>query len=510
MSKTSYDLLTEPLFHATVGEQAQTLTLPGCLAALSRGEPLVMRRLRPHQRHPWHTFTVQLAAIALHRAGASAPWPGEDAWRGALLALTGSREPWCLVVDDLAQPAFMQPPVPERAPSVLKSSAREPDVLDLLQLAKNHDVKRAKMGSAQPQDWAFVLIALQTFEGFGGAGNYGVFRMNGGLGNRPDVSVCTEEPRFSREVGLLLSRRPELLASYPYADGGIALLWLEPWDGKASCPLNILDPFVIEVCRRVRIAADGASLEARFGTSKSARVEQELRGNTGDLWTPIRKKDGAGLTMGAQGPTYARIHDWALSGDWQPSPALDPDGAAAVELVVRALIRGQGTTDGYHERRIPISGTSRRGWGQLGHREQLAALSSSRITLIGDFRRKVLRQALLTYLQGGRDERALNLSDDGAKPFLEAFERDVDDSFFLRLFDDVERDEVDRAVEFERHLRDLGRRQLERCFEGAPTADARQLRAVARADSLFRGKCHRILKQLAHAEAAAREERSAS
>jgi len=44
-------------------------TLFGAFAALARGEAWSFPALRPHQRKPWHAFTVQVAALALIRAG---------------------------------------------------------------------------------------------------------------------------------------------------------------------------------------------------------------------------------------------------------------------------------------------------------------------------------------------------------------------------------------------------------------------------------------------------------
>ncbi len=44
-------------------------SLFGVFAALARGEAWSFTALRPHQREPWHAFTVQVAALALIRAG---------------------------------------------------------------------------------------------------------------------------------------------------------------------------------------------------------------------------------------------------------------------------------------------------------------------------------------------------------------------------------------------------------------------------------------------------------
>ena len=41
-------------------------SLPALLAALAADTVRDFPALRPHQRHPWHAFLSQLAAIALH------------------------------------------------------------------------------------------------------------------------------------------------------------------------------------------------------------------------------------------------------------------------------------------------------------------------------------------------------------------------------------------------------------------------------------------------------------
>ncbi len=44
-------------------------SLFAAFAALASGAAWSFPALRPHQREPWHAFTVQVAALALIRAG---------------------------------------------------------------------------------------------------------------------------------------------------------------------------------------------------------------------------------------------------------------------------------------------------------------------------------------------------------------------------------------------------------------------------------------------------------
>ena len=170
-------------------DEAGTLhrgSLFAVFAALSRGEAWSFPALRPHQREPWHAFTVQVAALALIRAGLDEPPSDETAWRDLLLALTdGQSEAWELVVDDWSKPALLQPPMVEAANrGDYKNTILTADALDTLVTAKNHDLKGERMVNASEEDWLFALVTLQTASAYGGAKTYGASRMNGKTGSR--------------------------------------------------------------------------------------------------------------------------------------------------------------------------------------------------------------------------------------------------------------------------------------------------------------------------------------
>ena len=211
-----HNILTDPLIRFDhSGGSRQKASLPEVYAALMADQVDAFPALRPHQRHAWHAFLVQLGAMAMHRAGATEPRADADEWMRIIRALTQDDfpgdEPWQLVVDDITKPAFMQPPArsKERAKDY-KSAVATPDELDMLVTSKNHDLKSAVAVQAGVDDWIFALITLQTMEGFGGAGNYGISRMNGGLGNRPAFSLApsgqglggSRKARHHRPVGI--------------------------------------------------------------------------------------------------------------------------------------------------------------------------------------------------------------------------------------------------------------------------------------------------------------------
>ena len=379
------NILTEPIIRvAPTGGAAVSVSLPETYALLMADRVEAFPALRPHQRHAWHAFLCQLGAMALYRAGASAPPGDTEGWQALLRGLTAEwpeDEPWQLVVADITQPALMQPPAGSAALAAeFRNRVETPDELDMLVTSKNHDLKGSVVSQANADDWLFALVTLQTMEGFSGAGNYGISRMNGGLGNRPAFTL-TPSTRIGRhirrDIGALLEHRSSLIADYSVVDGGVELLWTLPWDGAASEALNLnkVGPFYIEVCRRVRLHQAAGRLYASRTTSKAARiVAKTLNGGvTGDPWALVDRRDKKGdkvLTLPKEGFTYRRVSDYFNAQEWT-APALLQLTAAEkaagrdMQLVARATVRGQGKTEGYYERVIPLRPQAARAVGGM-------------------------------------------------------------------------------------------------------------------------------------------------
>ena len=207
------NLITDPILTLSDGDR---VSLPALFAAMAQGRVRGFPALRPHQRPAWHMFLVQLGALALWQAGREdVPEEAAD-WAVYLRNLTRDHAgdaPWRLVVEERGKPAFLQPPDPG---GLRWSTMETPDALDLLITSRNHDLKQAVARHAAAEDWVFALVSLQTSEGYGGAGNHGIARMNGGSSSRPmlglassrtgDVSV---DPSgwWSRDVRQLLAAR---------------------------------------------------------------------------------------------------------------------------------------------------------------------------------------------------------------------------------------------------------------------------------------------------------------
>lgn len=490
-----HDLLTEPLLSIRLADgMRQRLSLPALFVALGDDRVEDFPRLRPHQSHAWHAFLVQSAALALQAGGGS--WPeSEDAWRQALLSLSGE-EPaaWALVVADLAKPALLQPPVSEGDLRAFKRTLPTPDALDVLITAKNHDLKMERMVRPQPEHWVYALVTLQTTDGYLGAGNYGIARMNGGLASRPCVSYTPGVrwgPRFKRDVEALREAREAIVAEHDLAaSGGLGLLWLAPWDGTASLAWEGCDPFFIEICRRIRLVADsGDALSARMATSKVERLDAKARkGNTGDPWTPILKSEAKALTVSGGGFTYDLLQLLMFSGDVLRGAAQAPrsvERGDALDFYAAVLVRGQGKTEGWHERRLPLPKNVRKLIRNPDARVSLGQVAKVRVEEAKSLRNAVLKPALCKFLQV-RAER-IDLSAPGPRPWLEAFDAGVDRFFFDALWEraELESDPVQADEAWRGRLRELARRCFEAGVAELPIPEQSRLRAEAEATSMF-------------------------
>ena len=503
------NILTEPLIRVTTAHGTRLASLPEVYAALMADAVASFPALRPHQRHAWHAFLVQLGAMAMHQAGTSEP-PAEAAtWLELIRGLTpdfppdstSGDEPWQLVVEDITSPAFLQPPASSGDKlAEYKNRVATADELDLLVTSKNHDLKATVGSQADMDDWVFALVSLQTMEGFGGAGNYGISRMNGGLGSRPAFSLAP-----TGGVGAHVRRDiRSLLADYPTISGGHQLLWLLPWDGTASEKLlpNQLAPLYIEVCRRIRLRPDDRGQPYVIRTSsKAARIEgKDSKGRTGDPWTPHNpNRDGLPLTLAGGGFTYKRVTDYLFN--WDQSDLLQPTANesrsdATMQLVARAMVRGQGKTEGYYERTIPIRSKTRSGMMRRGgSANNLGAIAQERIEQVGKVQ-SILRHAVATFVARGEssdtspEQRAL------ANPWANRLDEIVDADFFDALQDEFERDDQgERDRIRNRWLRngndgvvDHARLILQEATDSLPCPAIHRYKARVAATGLFEGR----------------------
>jgi CRISPR system Cascade subunit CasA len=513
------NLLFDPLISVQRHDgSVDQYTLPGVMAALSTDQVRDFPGLRPHQRTAWHSLLVQVGALGCLHQGSAVPTGSGDEWRDWLLSLTPdwpNGEAWALVNANVQQPAFLQPPEPSGSLKDFKEICCADD-LDVLVKSRNHDVKQSIMVDAPPEQWIFALVMLQTRQGYYGSGNYGISRMNGAYSNRPFFGVRPQGGVgrwFQRDLRELGRYRAELLREYPAyrASGGLGLLWLPAWDGTASLQPSDLDPWYVEICRRVRLEAqEDARLVARIAGSKAARIDTKgLFGCTGDPWTPLvlegtRRKS---LTPQQQhfgyrllapiifpsGGSEARIH---RSLSQIVSPLDDQDG---LTVIASALVRGDGRTEGFYERSIPVSRNSRQGF-IYAPTDAAAKSAQERVDEASLLSREVLYPAALTIFTGAPSKGERKRDDDTAKArarsVCDEFERAVDKDFFEALNEELDAidDETARDAVRGTWLRSIGERARDTLHEAqsrAPDSAMRHYRIRSRAQSIFEQQWHR-------------------
>jgi CRISPR system Cascade subunit CasA len=487
-------------------EQLHRGSLFAVFAALSRGESWSFPVLRPHQREPWHAFTAQVAALALIRAGIDEPPTDETAWRDLLLALTpGQPEAWELVVDDWSKPALLQPAVVEAANrGDYRNHLPTPDALDMLVTAKNHDVKQERIAEASDEDWLFALVTLQTTEGFLGAGNYGISRMNGGFASRMSLGV---RPATGGAAGAFRRDVRRLVAdarARPERRHGLALLWTRPWDGTQSLDFTRLDELYVDICRRVRLVRTPNGVEAHAAGSKCARVAAaELKGKTADPWAPLKADGSASVTPTGSGFGY-RTMTRLLQGTETTLPLLaklhSEDDREGLSITAAALVRGQGKTEGLHRRAIRTSRIQEiDAYGPAEPLDRIGDIARTRSDEAGEARQR-LRRALILLVQGGPDQARLDDDSAGKKvePWVRSFEQRVDREFFGDpLWNEAAGDDANHRETWRKRLRELAREVFAEAAEAAPRTEMRRIRAIARARTMLDAQMAKWLKEVA-------------
>jgi CRISPR system Cascade subunit CasA len=520
MSQANWNLLTQPLLQ---GLPAGWVSLPGLLASLARDEVDSFPALRPHQAPAWHMFLVQLAALALHRAGTNQLPQTEPEWAQALRGLTPEfpeDEPWRLVVEDWSKPAFLQPPVP--AAVTLKTEVSTPDALDLLITSRNHDLKQAVAHESDAQDWVMALVSLQTGEGYGGAGNQGIVRMNGGSSSRSMFGLAPLPARqsklnilrpgiwFRRDVEVLLATREaqwseQRFRRYPRADG-LGLTWLVPWYEGEQLGLEDLDLWFIEVCRRVRLKAGNGHISAQSGNSASPRISgKQFKGAIGDPWAPVHVTEGKSFTLAGRSFDYSTLVEVLFSGDWEmpllARPAADELPEETMALVAEALSRGNSKTEGFKSRILPIGGKIALTLSVGSKRKELHELARKQIEEIEKFD-KALRDAIALAAAGGNRDSLRKEHYAHSDLARTHFDREANEIFFDHLWARYQAQEEggealkSEAKRFAHALLKRADVVFEASLPGIPCPSLYRPRAEARARSRFHSKVRNDFPEL--------------
>ena len=504
------NLLTDRMIRTRLtGGEVVLQSLPEVYSAMALDRVSAFPALRPHQRHAWHAFLAQLATIAMHQTDAWVPPQTSEEWETLLRNVApeyADDEPWRLIVDDSAKPAFMQCPSANGLGDY-RGRVTTPDDLDVLVTSKNHDIKRTIAYGAALEDWTFALVGLQTMAGFFGAGNYGIARMNGGFSARPCLGLAPAQglvgAHLFHDVLRMLTGRDQLLEEYSdYYEpkGGLALLWTEPWSGAEQADLRTLDPYFIEICRRVRLRLEGDQLVAWTASSKRARIDaRAAKGDLGDFWTPVENKESKALSLSAVGFPYKRLVELLFTEQaYKRPPAMKVDGGTGDKwrLIARGVAGGQGKTDGYHERTdIAFADKTASGLFRAAERDMLAAIAQAQIEEIAEVS-NALRLGIAIAASGGKESGELTRSDRSqAIPFVRRLEAVADARFFAVLEDRfLAEDDANSARHralFARLLTGAARNLLSEAIGGLPSASIHRHRARARATATFEGRLRR-------------------
>lgn len=513
-----HDLLSDPLIGVRTYEGERSLNLPELLAALSAGDVEGYTGLRPHQADPWHVFLVQLAASIQARHPTDSLPTDPAYWHAGLLDLAdGLDTAWRLVVDDVTKPAFLQHPWKSwdaeaadygvktvRGKTAYEPKATTPDELDVLVTSKNHDVKMARIGPGGAEAWMFALLLLQTTSGFFGQGNYGIVRMNGGFASRSVVSwtrSLNPSCRFIDEVAALQYTRPRVCQEFNYPQRGVALTWLTHWDRSSHQHLlQHLEPWFIEAARPVRLVmTPDSTLIALGATSKTRQIGPKTveNGDVGDPWTPLnvqdKKKGQSALTLSAEGFTPQRLTDllfeqgFKLTALQRPKPGNEPGW-----FVASCLVRGQGTTEGFHRMELPVPPKARMALFDKPSRDTLAHLAHHLLTDAKGVQ-KALSTALTVLAEGGPEQ--ADFDRDAVKRWVDRARTDYgrrwETLYFPTLWRGADEDHAHVRTAWQQHLVDQAQALLDEAAMRLPLPSNRRWRAIIEAQGAFRGVLHK-------------------
>lgn len=496
-----HDLLHDPLIGLRTRSGEVGASLPELLARLCADDVEGYTGLRPHQADPWHVFLVQIAASVLARRrdiDAAKPPADADFWREGLLDLSeGQSSAWELVVDDFTKPAFMQHPLAggvDELRNFFEKKAAAPDELDVLITAKDHDLKLARANPGAAEAWLFSLITSQTTSGYIGKGCYGTVRMNSGSGSRPVVSMVfsiVPADRFLEELVLVCSLRSERIQSHGFVDRGLVLCWIRPWRRDDSmCAVTDLEPWFVEAVRPIRLLCGTRGLLAMRASSQARLVGPKIldSGVVGDPWIPInvenKKKGETALTLGAAGWTPERLVDLLFEQGFRLTPLQKPRrDTSDLWFIGSAIVRGQGTTDGFHAFRLQVPAKIRATLFNAEAAQSLGSFARELLKLSADAS-AALRTALMSMAEGGPEK--VNFEKKAIASWAKAASADVTrrwhDRYFPTLWratDPADRDGVKAAWKAEL-VADV-RQALAHAERRLPIPTARRWRAVTKA-----------------------------
>ena len=218
----------------------------------------------------------------------------------------------------------------------------------------------------------------------------------------------------------------------------------------------------------------------------------------GDAWTPIRRSNHSALTLGEAGFTASILRDLIVSQE-----GIDPARMQQIEpgpgpawFTASCLIRGQGTTAGFHEIRVRIDAPVRTLLLAAGpERDRLVELSGRGLEIAGEVHRRALRPALFSLLEGGPE----GWPDTGRAHFsgwIERWMREYTDAwrsgYFPWLWHAVGAGTEKAEREWIGEVRSCADAVFRTALRAAPARSGRSHRSRVRAESILYGSMHRL------------------
>jgi CRISPR system Cascade subunit CasA len=181
------------------------------------------------------------------------------------------------------------------------------------------------------------------------------------------------------------------------------------------------------------------------------------------------------LTIGQNGFHYELMSRVLLGGDFEPAPAqtLRSDDEGATLLLASALARGQGKTEGLHERIIVIPPKLRDRLRAPDSRARLAVRALENVQQARKMRSKVLFPAL----------RRIALDD---KVPVDRFDARTDEIYFEHLFGFAEHDDEAAKSDWENALRSIASSELQSAINRCSVPSHRWFAVVSHAEGVFR------------------------
>jgi CRISPR system Cascade subunit CasA len=263
--------------------------------------------------------------------------------------------------------------------------------------------------------------------------------------------------------------------------------------------MSHLDPLFVEAARPVRISTNGHELQALGATTSSRQIAGPDSGDCGDPWTVLniadKKKGVSALTVSSQGLTPKLLADLLFQQGFQLTELQQPrPGSGRTYFCASVLVRGQGTTDGFHAAQIPIPETARAALLQPNRRDKLALFARELLSDASTIE-KCLRSALMTLAEGGpaKPDYGKDAVVAWANKAIHSFAHDWRHDYFPALWEATDAVSEHRAIRarWVEGLMAQARRLLGKAEQHIPIPSSRRMRAAVRAQSLLEALFHK-------------------